>query len=203
MSANHMPCHGTFECLEVCSHQWRLSRVFRVYQKLHSYLVWYMENMGTLGTLKHAFSVCVGVGRRGRGTAGTMSTRHQQGGPIRETLDLAPGELVEVRSIEEILTTLDHNRRNKGLRWMTGMRQYCGKRYRVHKRVERIMLETNGELRNMKNTVLLQGVMCDGAAFGGCDRSCFHFWREVWLKRVPEQQGTDEDVASEHSAPET
>lgn len=48
------------------------------------------------------------------------------------------------------------------------------------------MLETNGELRKMKNTVLLEGAMCDGKAFSGCDRSCFHFWREVWLRRVPE-----------------
>jgi hypothetical protein len=70
--------------------------------------------------------------------------------------------------------------------WMTGMRKFCGKRYRVFKRIENILLETNGDSRKMTNTVILEGVMCDGAKFGGCDRSCFHFWREAWLKRIEE-----------------
>lgn len=74
---------------------------------------------------------------------------------------------------------------------MTGMRQYCGRCLRVYKPVDRIMLESNGELRKMKNTVLLEGAMCDGTEFGGCDRSCFHFWREVWLRRV-----TQDDAAN-------
>lgn len=84
------------------------------------------------------------------------------------------------------MVTLNGDRRNKGLRWMTGMRKHCGKQYRVLKRLETIMLEDSGELRKMKNTVLLEGVMCDGKDFGKCDRSCFHFWREVWLRRVIE-----------------
>lgn len=74
---------------------------------------------------------------------------------------------------------------------MTGMRKYCGRRLRVYKPVDRIMLETDGQLRKMKNTVLLEGAMCDGVEFGGCDRSCFHFWREVWLRRVGEGDVTD------------
>jgi hypothetical protein len=97
---------------------------------------------------------------------------------------LQPGEWVQVKPIEEILATLDGSRRHKGLLWMTGMRQHCGRQYRVHRRVQRITLEGTGELRTMKNTVLLEGVMCDGREFGGCDRSCFHFWREAWLRRV-------------------
>jgi hypothetical protein len=105
---------------------------------------------------------------------------------ISEVLDLQPGELVEVKSIDEILATLDPDRKFKGLLWMTGMRKYCGKRYRVFKRIENILLETNGDLRRMTNTVILEGVMCDGVEFGACDRSCFHFWREAWLKRVEE-----------------
>jgi hypothetical protein len=104
-----------------------------------------------------------------------------------EVLGLRPGELVEVKSIDEILATLDPNRKYKGLLWMTGMRKFCGKRYRVLKRIENILLETNGDSRKMKNTVILDGVMCDGSDFGSCDRSCFHFWREAWLKRVEEE----------------
>jgi hypothetical protein len=50
--------------------------------------------------------------------------------------------------------------------------------------VERIMLESSGQLRQVENTVLLEGVMCRDLY--DCDRSCFHFWREAWLRRMPE-----------------
>jgi len=103
-----------------------------------------------------------------------------------EVLNLQLGELVEVKSEEEILATLDENRKNKGLLWMAGMRRFCGKRFRVYKRLERILLESTEEYRELKNTVLLEGVMCDGKEFYGCDRSCFHYWREAWLSRVNE-----------------
>jgi hypothetical protein len=149
------------------------------WQKLRSYLVWHIENFGRWQGLK---VVCQGLWCRRRRPLDAEG----QGGNTRsqEVLDLQPGELVEVKSTEEILATLDHRRRHKGLLWMTGMKKYCGRRYRVRKRVQRITLESNGELRNMKHTVLLDGVMCDGREFGGCDRCCFHFWREAWLKRI-------------------
>jgi len=116
-----------------------------------------------------------------------MLTRNSPLPPDSEVLGLRPGELVEVKSVEEILATLGPDRKCRGLLWMTGMRKFCGKRYRVLKRVESILLETNGELRTMRNTVSLEGVMCDGAEFGACDRSCFHFWREAWLRRVTQE----------------
>ena len=70
---------------------------------------------------------------------------------------------------------------------MGEMREFCGKRYKVYKRVERILLESNQELRKVKNTVLLEGVMCDGHVWCGCDRSCFFYWREAWLRRVKKE----------------
>jgi hypothetical protein len=107
-----------------------------------------------------------------------------------EVLNLQPGELVEVKSLEEIYDTLDQRRagygRNKGLLFMFPMPNFCGKRYRVYKRLNRILLESTGELKKVKNTVVLEGAVCDGKDFYGCDRSCFHFWREVWLRRVEE-----------------
>jgi hypothetical protein len=100
-------------------------------------------------------------------------------------LDLQPGELVEVRSEEEILATLDKNGRYTGLYFMPDMKKFCGKQYRVYRKVEKIMLETTCELRRLVSpTVFLEGVYCDGTSHGGCDRSCFCFWREAWLKRV-------------------
>ncbi len=172
-------CHGVVECLRGGSERWVFSPAAKPWQKLRSYLVWHIENFGPWQGLRVA---CVGLWHR----SGRPSHAEGQARDTRseEILDLQPGELVEVKSVDEILATLDGNRRHKGLLWMTGMKKYCGRRYRVYKRVQRITLESNGELRNMKNTVLLESVVCDGREFGGCDRCCFHFWREAWLKRI-------------------
>jgi len=99
-------------------------------------------------------------------------------------LNLQPNELVEVLSEDEIRSTLDSNGKLKGLVFMPEMKKYCGKRFKVYKRLEKILLETTGEMRNIKNTVLLEGAICDGSAHFGCDRSCFCFWRESWLRRL-------------------
>ncbi len=171
-------CHGVVECLRWGSDRWVLSPMAKPGQKLRSYLVWHVENFGWWKGLKAA---CLGLWHRRRPFHEVNRGRSTTSW---ETLALQPGELVEVKSVEEILATLDHRRRHKGLLWMTGMRKYCGGRYRVYRRVQRITLESNGELRNMKDTVLLDGVLCDGREFGGCDRCCFHFWREVWLRRI-------------------
>ena len=101
-----------------------------------------------------------------------------------EVLDLQPGELVEVKSEDEIRQTLDSTGRNRGLIFLVGMEEYCGRRLRVYKRVERMLLENTAyEVRRVRSTVLLEGAVCQGIGIG-CDRSCFHFWREAWLKRV-------------------
>jgi len=65
---------------------------------------------------------------------------------------------------------------------MPMMRVCCGKEFRVYKRVEKIVLESTGEIRRLKNTVLLEDAICDGIY--GCNRSCFFFWKEAWLERV-------------------
>lgn len=103
-----------------------------------------------------------------------------------EAPHLKPGEWVEVRSTKEILSTLNAQGKLMGLRFGPEMAKFCGKRFKVYKRLDKIIIETTGELRKIKTpTVILEGVFCDGSAHGGCDRSCFCFWREAWLKRVP------------------
>ena len=52
-------------------------------------------------------------------------------------LDLRAGDLVEVRSREEILATLDRYARLDALPFMPEMFQYCGQRYRVFKRADK------------------------------------------------------------------
>ena len=99
-------------------------------------------------------------------------------------LNLQPGELVEVKTKEEILTTLDSRGRNRGLEFTPEMLKYCGGRYCVLKRLDKMINERTGKMRQIANTVILDGVTCDGKAHGGCQRTCYCLWREIWLKRV-------------------
>lgn len=180
MSSRGRLCHGQFDCLQTGSSRRPMNAMLKVYQKLRSYLVWHIENKGLSGTLRRAF---IAVRENERPAVLQKKTASLES----ESLNLRPGELVEVKSVEEIMSTLDTNRKNRGLLWMTGMRKFCGKQYRVHKNVRNIVLESNGEMRKMTNTVTLEGVVCDGEEFCGCDRSCFHFWREAWLRRLEQK----------------
>lgn len=101
------------------------------------------------------------------------------------TLNLQPGELVEVKSMRELLTTLDASGKNRGLEFVPDMAKYCGKRYRVLKRLDRMMNTKTRKNRQIANTVILEGVTCDGKS-QGCQRTCYCLWREIWLKRVME-----------------
>jgi hypothetical protein len=101
------------------------------------------------------------------------------------TLNLQPGEWVQVRSIDEIFATLNEEKKYKGLYFMPEMEKFCGQKFKVFKKVEVIKLESTGEVRRLRSpTVFLEGVYCKGERQDGCDRSCFHFWREVWLNRI-------------------
>lgn len=100
-------------------------------------------------------------------------------------LNLVTGEWVEVKSQDEIEATLDKRGHHKGLLFMHEMRQFCGGKYKVHKVITKMILETTGEMRQFKSpTVILEGVHCDGSYNDGCQRSCFLFWKEAWLKRA-------------------
>lgn len=103
------------------------------------------------------------------------------------SLNLQPGDTVEVRSIREIAATLDEHGKYKGLYFMPEMEKFCGHRFKVFKKAEKIKLETNGQLRKLRHPgYFLEGVYCDGIIQGGCDRSCFHFWRDAWLRKIIE-----------------
>jgi hypothetical protein len=97
------------------------------------------------------------------------------------------GEWVEVRSKEEILKTLDGKGQLEGLPFMPQMFQYCGQRFRVFKRAHKTCDTVNDyKGRRMNGAVHLDGIRCDGAAYGGCEAACLIFWKEAWLKRIAE-----------------
>jgi hypothetical protein len=99
-------------------------------------------------------------------------------------LGLRSGDLIEVRSVAEIKATLDAKGMHRGLYFMPGMWVYCGHRLRVLQPVDRMMSEKTGQMRAIDGVFILEGVTCDGKAHGGCQRGCFLFWKDAWLKQV-------------------
>ena len=171
MAETKVTCQGEYSSLVHCS--LRPSCPTRPYK-----LFWQMKYCG----LCEAFRITVLRIRRAVTTAGNGPSRQGSRTHKSEVLDLQPGEVVRVKTEPEILTTLDKCDQYKGLMWMPMMRVCCGKEFRVYKRVEKIVLESTGEIRRLKNTVLLEDAICDGIY--GCNRSCFFFWKEAWLERV-------------------
>jgi hypothetical protein len=102
------------------------------------------------------------------------------------------GELVEVRSREEILASLDKNARLDGLPFMPEMLAWSGRRIRVHKRAHKTCDPPNGiGGRSMQSAVHLEDVRCNGAAHGGCQARCLLFWKDAWLKKIDEPSASD------------
>jgi hypothetical protein len=100
-------------------------------------------------------------------------------------LNLRAGELVEVRSEEEILATLGDNGELDSLPFMPEMLQYCGKQFTVYKVAHKLCdTMTRTGMRRMREAVHLAGVRCDGQAHGGCQTACLIYWKDAWLKRV-------------------
>jgi hypothetical protein len=119
------------------------------------------------------------------------------GRAIKETphleLGLERGELVQVRSKQEIMETLNSSLRNRGLLYDVEMLPFSESgTFKVLDRIERIVDEKTGRLLHFKNPcIILDGVTCSGNLSMRrmfCPRAVYPYWREIWLKRV-EQQG--------------
>ena len=113
-----------------------------------------------------------------------------QGKTPVELLNLQPGEMVRVRSKEEIMQTINEGSRNRGLWFDVEMVPFCGKTFRVLRRVERIINEKTGRLISLPNDCLiLEGVECSGCFSRYrlfCPRRIYPYWREIWLRRTDE-----------------
>ncbi len=103
-----------------------------------------------------------------------------------QTEPLKAGDLVRVKSKEEIEATLNHLGQTRGCGFIADiMTPYCTTVQRVLKPVERFVDERDLRVKKCKGIVLLEGVICEGTTvFGRCDRSCYLFWREEWLKKI-------------------
>jgi len=103
------------------------------------------------------------------------------------SLRLHPGESVRIRSESEIAATLDKEIALEGLPFLPEMRKYCGGEFTVLKRVNKMLVEGESQMKRLRGTVILTGVVCEGEAHSGCQRFCPLLWREAWLTRVQDK----------------
>jgi len=105
--------------------------------------------------------------------------------PPVHRLRLRAGDLVRVRSAEEILRTLGADGSIDGLPFMPEMLAYCGQQFRVFRSAHKTCdtIEKTG-IRRMRDAVHLEGLRCDGSAHGACQAGCLLFWKNAWLERV-------------------
>jgi hypothetical protein len=107
-------------------------------------------------------------------------------------LGLMPGELIEIKSLEEILRTLDEKGTVRGIPFMPEMAPHCGARARVFRRVDKLNDWIHGTgLKRMHGLVLLEGLRCNGAGHGGCQAGCHLRWCDAWLRRVASERISD------------
>jgi hypothetical protein len=98
---------------------------------------------------------------------------------------LQPGDLVRIKSKEEIEPTLNADLLNRGMGFDAEMARFCGRTARVARRVEHIIDEHTGRMLHMRSPCLvLEGIICEGAFSASCPRSITPYWREVWLEKV-------------------
>ena len=113
-------------------------------------------------------------------------------------LGLQPGEQVEVKSGEEIAKSLNSQGCNRGLRYDHGLNRFCGTRFRVRDRLDKMIIESSGQMVHLKGTVTLEKscCLCYLSAVGGCPRKDLVYWREAWLTRVGGKAGPVAEAAS-------
>jgi len=98
-------------------------------------LSWYMEREGLFGALRRtAIALVPGLRTAQRKTARVEVWEN-------EIPHLQPGEWIEVKSRDEILSTLDQNAKHRGLRFVPEMYDFCGRRFRVFKRGKKLHRE--------------------------------------------------------------
>jgi len=130
-----------------------------------------------------------------------IGTSHARGSQA-QSLKLRAQEYVVVRSKEEILHTLDQDGCLEGMPFMPEMFEFCGKQFRVFKRAHKTCdTITNSGARRVGNAVHLEGARCNGSAHGGCQAECLIFWKEAWLKRIPNSVHSDFQESSLPSRP--
>ena len=109
---------------------------------------------------------------------------------------LQPGDIVRIKSKEEIERTLNADLLNRGMGFDAEMGRFCGRTARVARRIEHIIDERTGQMLHMRSPcIVLEGLVCEGAFNASCPRSITPYWREIWLEKVaPATTSATEDA---------
>ena len=112
----------------------------------------------------------------------------QSVGALTESSGFRPqaGQWIEVRSLSEIVATLDEAGTLEGLPFMPEMIAHCGKRFRVKRFANKTCVNGAANfIGRLDECVVLQMVeRCDGSAHQGCEMGCQFFWKSQWLLPV-------------------
>lgn len=115
-------------------------------------------------------------------------------------MSIKADDLVEVRSKQEILRTLDKGGSTEGLPFAPQMFDYCGQRFRVYKRAHKTCDTVSGTGGRRLESGIHLDLRCDGKAYGGCQAGCLLFWKEAWLKPVSAEADSVSIVAPASTA---
>jgi hypothetical protein len=141
----------------------------RLHSKWESFIHMLSDYKGRLRTV---ITLPIGGSRYSKSVARTSQLNHDQ---------IEPGDMVRIRSKDEVQKTLDRSARTHGCYFPPGMYNHCGKEYRVFKRVDHFFDEARGRMCKCNNLFLLEGPHCSTP---NCDRSCLCFWHASWLQKV-------------------
>jgi hypothetical protein len=101
-----------------------------------------------------------------------------------------PGEIVRVKSKNEIYKILDADGKYQRCTFMEGMYDCCGKTYTIMQEIDYFY---EGGLKKMcrgKNLYVLEGITCDGKKgflpLEVCNLNCYYFWHGAWLEKIAE-----------------
>jgi hypothetical protein len=104
-------------------------------------------------------------------------------------VDVAPGQLVEIRKKDEIMPTLSPENRNRSLEFGSEMAPHCGRRAPVNRHVQRMIDESTGKMIKLSDCVVLDNVVCQGIYHRFCPRGIDIYWRSAWLRTLNGKDG--------------
>jgi hypothetical protein len=97
------------------------------------------------------------------------------------------GDTVKVLPYSQIESTLNDMGYFKGLSFQKSMQKYCNGTYKVLKLPQYVLDQGGRKINRCKDVVILRGLYCNGKDAiekEGCDRSCLHYWKSDWLRKV-------------------
>jgi len=100
---------------------------------------------------------------------------------------IGPGDMVKVRSKDEIENLLDEWGGYNGCIFTPEMYEYCNKTLKVLKKIEYFYDEVKQKMCKCKDIYILEGATCSGQRRmfpEDCDRNCFLFWHLLWLEKL-------------------